>query len=466
MTALLIVLCFSFVQSREEGARKRITLNINKMKLEEVLKAFSKQTGANFITSDTVKDRIFSAYLENVILEDALEALLDSQGLSYEQFSNSNIYVIKEKSAASPRVVTKVYKLKFVQVSNVYGSGSALGGGARGGIKIEGNTGPLSAGEAKGSESNLMSLVRSALSENGKLEVDPYTNALIITDIPGKFSQVQSIIDEIDVLVPQIYIEAEIIETDIDNSGKFGFDFGLSTGILSKLIGPSRVIQYPTVENEFRLIPTPQDLVGKSASVTGSYGTNAVEGTSYGVLSFQEFQIVLKAIETSGKATYLAKPKVLTSNNKPAIINVVNNTAIGIQSASYSSQTGLLIQTAERQNTGIVLIVTPQLNDTGYVNLMIETSVSRPKISDYFPTAFVDPQTTQVKATVRVKDGETVLLGGLITKQEENISRKVPILGDIPLVGLLFSSSERKEIKRELMTFITPYISGKIQSGK
>ena len=111
--------------------------------------------------------------------------------------------------------------------------------------------------------------------------------------------------------------------------------------------------------------------MGAEVKSLGDYGTNKPKGTHFGILSFQEFQVVLKAIETSGIGKFLARPKILTLNNKTALIGVTADTAIGIESTTVT-ESGLEVQTAERYKTGISLRVTPQVNDEGYITLLIE----------------------------------------------------------------------------------------------
>ena len=171
--------------------------------------------------------------------------------------------------------------------------------------------------------------------------------------------------------------------------------------------------------------------------------------------------MVLRALETSGAGDYLARPNIMTLNNKPAVLSVTSDTAVGIQSASMISQSGLLATTAERYRTGITLKVTPQVSADDWILLQIAPTISRPSNSEFFPGQFVDPTDVNLNTSVRVKAGETVLLGGLYITQKSKSSRRLPILGSIPLLGALFKNSEKSSSKDELMIFITPRIVGR-----
>jgi type IV pilus assembly protein PilQ len=432
-----------------------VTLNFRSMRLEDILKIVSKQTGMNFITSEKIRGSKFTVYLENVTLRKALDSLLSAHGLIYEQFPESNIFVINERTETKPRVITRVFRLKYIQLAGSVSKGGQSSKTAFSFIDTSDKEAQADAGPESG-ESSIVAIVRSILSENGRLQVDPYTNALIITDRPERFVQIAELIEQLDVMTPQIYIEAEIVEINTDVMREIGIEYGLSDGTLAKLVGPARVMQFPTLDNANRLLPTQEDLVGATVKTMGDYGTNMKTGSHFGILSFQELQGVLRAIELSGEGKFLAKPKILTLNNKTAAISVTADTAVGIQSASMIAQSGLLVTTAERYTTGVNLRVTPQVNEEDNITLLIEPNISRPRSSEFFPGQFVDPQNTTLTTSVRVKSGETVLIGGLLYTEQKNLVRRIPILGRIPLLGMLFTSSEKTSVKRELMIFITP----------
>ena len=441
------------------GKDTRITLNFDSMRLEDILMAVSRQSGVNFITSAEIRDLKFRAYLKNITISEALDALLMSQGLVYEQFPESNIYVVKKRTETMPRVLTRVFHLKYIQIAG--DTKSSAGTMKKSGfsfINTSGTTSQDAGGDdQKSSQSSIINVVQSVLSENGRLQIDPYTNSLIVTDIPERFSQIVLLINKLDIMTPQIYIESEIVEINTDEIKKVGVKYGLSDGTLAKLVGPARVLQLPT-SSKNRLFPNPTHLEDATVGEISDYGYDPTTGVNFGILSFLEFQAVLKAIELSGTGKFLARPKVITLNNKPAIISVTAETAVGIESASLISQSGLLVSAAERYTTGITLAVTPQVNDDEYITLSIEPTISRPRSSEFFPGQFVDPQSAMLTSTVRVKTGETIMIGGLMTNDEQKDMRKVPFLGHIPILGRLFSYEETSNIKKDLMIFITPRI--------
>lgn len=440
-----------------QGGDFKVTLNFRSIKLINVLKALSKQTGINFITKEEHRDLKLSAYLVDVLLLDALEALLSTHGLVFEQFESSSIYIIKERTEKKPRVITKIFRLEHVQIVE---GGRGDSKSSKSGISIVSGGGGESAsggGEKKeGGESGIISVIRSILSENGSIMAEPFTNSVIVTDLPERFPQIESLIKHLDVIIPQIYLESEIVELSTDAIRNIGVDYGLPDGTMAKIIGPSRTIQYPSPAVGDRIFPVPSDLVGADVKGTSDYGISKASGTHYGILSLAEFQVIMRAIELSGEGKFLARPKILTLNNKTASLSVTEETAVGVQSASVIASTGLVVSAAERQTTGIVMNVTPQINNDGYITLLIEPVISRPRSSKFFPGQFVDPQSTSLSTSVRIKDGETVMIGGLYSTEESESIRKIPLLGDIPILGWLFKSVKKTLVKRELMIFLSP----------
>ena len=160
---------------------------------------------------------------------------------------------------------------------------------------------------------------------------------------------------------------------------------------------------------------------------------------------------------TRGEAKYLGKPKVVTLNNKTATITTSTDATVGFtQSLSGSGSTEMATSSAERKRVGLTLQVTPQVNREGYVTLYVQ-----PSYSDLVSSGFDNTKDTTTRATstlVRVKNGQTVVIGGLLTSRETDQTRKVPLLGDIPVLGWLFTSRSTSKTTTDLVIFITPTI--------
>jgi type IV pilus assembly protein PilQ len=303
--------------------------------------------------------------------------------------------------------------------------------------------------------SSIVSVVQSVLSENGRLQVDPYTNSLVITDLPENFGRVTEVINELDVLTPQVHIDAQVLEVDASKAQTAGVNWGNGQGILASLVGPARAIQWPTGLNSGQVLPNASDLAGSAASPPGAYGIQSASGTSYGIIDLTTLTATLQLLQTEGASKILSQPSIMVLNNSPAVVSVTAETAIGVESAA-SLQTSATASQAERSTTGLTLKVTPQVNDDEYITLLVELTNTQPEQSKFFPNQFVDPTTASAATKVRVRDGQTLIIGGLTTTETTKTVSRVPILGSIPLLDMIFASTSETETKEDLILMITP----------
>ncbi|HBA61702.1 MAG TPA: hypothetical protein DCZ92_13000 [Elusimicrobia bacterium] len=191
-------------------------------------------------------------------------------------------------------------------------------------------------------------------------------------------------------------------------------------------------------------------------------GQQSSKGVYYGIFSLAQLQATFRALIAKGEARYLGKPKIVAMNNKTALITIAKDAATGVQSttqsaggASGSSSTGV-----ERRRVGLTLKVTPQVNKEGYVTLIVQ-----PSYSDVIASAVTvngatvyDPVSRGASTMVRVKNGQTVVIGGMLSSNETKTVRKVPLLGYIPILGWLFTSISSTRSNTDLVIFITPTI--------
>jgi general secretion pathway protein D len=180
------------------------------------------------------------------------------------------------------------------------------------------------------------------------------------------------------------------------------------------------------------------------------------------VLDLTSLKVVLRALVTRSEARFLGKPKVLTLNNKAAVIQISQNQATSLQQVQSGSSggTSLNATTVERFNTGLTLRVVPQVNAEGYITMLVEPSyadVIESKISSLEKPTF-DPTSRAASTLVRVKNSQTLVLGGLLESRETKAVRKVPFLGYIPLIGWLFTSTSNQRTNTDLVIFVTPTI--------
>jgi general secretion pathway protein D len=176
-------------------------------------------------------------------------------------------------------------------------------------------------------------------------------------------------------------------------------------------------------------------------------------------LGISDFSIVLKALENQGRLNILSNPSIIAANNEPATINV--GEIIYVPTGAQTFNTGLTSVPLQEKEIGVILSVTPSINPDGYVRMQVEPTLSKLSAQKDQPAVGVEtPRIIQRTAntTVTVRDGQTIVIGGLINESYEYQVDKIPILGDIPLIGLLFRSEYEELIRTELVIVLTPHV--------
>ncbi len=447
----------------EEGklapeAPQRISMEFQDASLKEVLKTFSRQTGINVIASTDVGDQPITLFLEDVTFMDALDQILRAGNLIYERTPGSDIYIVRPKSqVTAPETMTRVYRLKYGRVSQsvlaraaaVFGRRTpfetkliAMGGAAS--SSSSGGTATSSSGTgSEQGEVGVDTVIKELLTKDGKVIVDGRTNSLIVSDVPENFPRIEAALAALDVRTSQIMVDAELIETTMDKAKELGFEWGSTVATLTP---GSRQTRFPFGSLGEGIAPS-----GVTTPFTMS------------TLSAASFTSALKALETDTNTKILARPKVLTLDNESALIRLTTQEAIGFMTSSQST-TGVQSVEPERFTTGILLVVTPQVNEHGYITLLVEPSVTKTVKSQVTPpppqvaSSTRDPKTRSSRTLVRIRSGDTLVVGGLIDRSEEEERREVPILAGIPFLGEAFKKNTVNSTASELIVFITPRV--------
>lgn len=399
------------------GSANMISMDFQNASLKAILKIFSQQAGLNFVAGQNVKDRNVTIYFDNVRVDDALTNIMNANNLIYEQAPGSNIFIVKESGRPEVTTITKIYELKYAQLS----------------------TPPTEKG-AVAKDPEIVSVLRDLLSESGKIVADKRSNSLIIKDIPSQFSIIEDVLLRLDTRTLQVMIELEVLEVSTTIADQIGMNW---SGTFGNYVGPQLGTQWP-----LKGAIIDKDLI-----------------TTDGTMKFNAMTFSFSAILSDSDTRILARPKILTLNNETAIIEITADTAVASVTTVASAQGAATeaSNTAERIKTGITMEVTPQINKDGYITLHIEPTVTVPVVSQFFAgtgedSKFVDPHTRSIKTTIMVKDGETIVLGGLISREDTATFQKIPFLGDIPFLGAAFRYKTNSEIEKELIIFITPTV--------
>lgn len=395
--------------------------------IQNVFRILSFKSGVNIVAGPEVTG-VVTIKLDDVPWQQALDVILETYGYAYEKKGNiisvttiENLKRRRENAvllAEQEALETKIFTLNFGKASEIIESISKM------------------------------------KSERGSINFDERTNTVIITDISSRIGLMANVIDTLDTTTPQVLIEAKIVETNLNDSENLGIDWTVQTSIN----GAARGISYP-----FKTGPTQNKYAtGFFEPPTGIPASTAnyvyEKTTRYGTLSFNEFQAVLELLKSRTDTNILSNPKIVTLDNRPAQIQV--GTQYPIPSFGANTETGQLQTTGiVYQNVGINFEVTPHVNSAGYVTLELKPEVSEFAGSQSFQNIDVPLiGTERVTTNVMVKDGDTLVIAGLLTDKLTDLKKKVPFLGDIPVVGLIFRKSEKTIVKTDLIIFMTPHI--------
>lgn len=292
------------------------------------------------------------------------------------------------------------------------------------------------------------------------ITADKATNSLIIVASPIDYETIKDVIQKLDIRRRQVYVEAAIIEMGLTKSQELGIEFqapikSSSLAENAATVSAAGGTNFGTIGNV--VAEGPLGLAPLNGLVVG-----AVKGTfTFNGREFLNVGALLRALQTDGDVNVLSTPNILTTDNQKAKIMVGENVPfVTGQTQNAATGAGSILTTIDRRDVGITLELTPQITSDDNVRLEISQEISAVTTTAGLNPNIVGPTTSKRMAntTVVVKDRETVVIGGLIRDNEIVSTSKVPLLGDIPLLGWLFRYKTTKIEKTNLMIFITPYI--------
>ena len=359
-----------------------------------------------------------------------------------------NIYVVYLKNGDAVKLAT-VLRAAF---SSTGGGGG--GGGSSPTAALSQAANPNQQGG--GSPQAVAPLTPSAApSTGGMIQADPASNSLIITAPEPVYKQLRAVIDQLDSRRAQVYIESMIVEVTGDNAAEAGFQWqgligksGDSTGI----VGGTNFTPKSGKGNLVQI-----DATGVAAGLG--------EGFNIGVIRKFAGQYGLAAIanllQSQTNSNIISTPNLITLDNEEAKIIVGSNVPfITGQFTNTGTATTSPFQTVERKDVGITLKIKPQIGENGAVRMTIfqESSSLSDKVAPGTTSAGPSTNKRSIESTVVVDDGEIIVLGGLIEDKYTETNNKVPLLGDIPVLGALFRSQNRQKTRTNLMVFLRPIV--------
>lgn len=292
-----------------------------------------------------------------------------------------------------------------------------------------------------------------------------HSNALIVTAPQDIMQSLQKVIEQLDVRRAQVHVEALIVEVAEGSNINFGVqwaskDAGLMQfangtqipiGTLGAAIAQAKPQKGSTVISENGATTINPDVEGDLSTL--SQLLSGFSGTAVGVVK-GDWMALMQAIKNDSSTNVLSTPSITTLDNQEAFFMVGQDVPV-LTGATVGSDNSNPFNTVERKKVGIMLKVTPQINEGNAVQMLIEQEVSKVEGQTSLDVVFGE---RKLKTTVLANDGELIVLGGLIDEQAGESVAKIPLLGDIPLIGHLFKSTADKKEKRNLMVFIRPTI--------
>lgn len=435
LLGLLILITFiiptKFIYLQEQEDTQIIeSLEFRNVDIKDVLRQLAKQYNLNIVFSESVTGLV-TVQLMDVSIEQALDSIIAVNGFAYTR--KNNVYKITTPEEAEREgKMTRLFRLNNADASK------------------------------------MKETLKNVLTADGKIEADSRSNSIIVTDTPGVINRVEGMLPELDGITPQVLIEARLIETSLTNTEKLGIDW--TTTITATGSKRATTLPFePKGESKWMKNVFPStDPAGTGFPSSYGFPYTAAADFTLGTLDFTGLQAMFDFLKTRKDTKLIANPRIVTLNNQKASINV--GKAIPIATYERNETTGTWEITGwedEKEMIGVNLEVIPQVNPQGYIRLKLKPEVS--SVDEWLTVEGEKQRPVTISRTaeteVQIKDGQTVVIGGLVKNKTTRAIKKIPILGDIPILGFFFTrkdvgsaEEEDPDEQTDLLIFVTATI--------
>lgn len=434
---------------------EKLSLNFQSIDVRSLLQVIADFTNFNIVTSDTVSGNL-TLRLKDVPWDQALQIIMDSKGLGMRKAGNVLWIAPRDELDARTKkdlealqaierlepLRTQSFQLNYARATDmvVQLRGTAVGVG-------------VGAGSVGG--------VTRFLSERGSVIAEPRTNQLFVTDTAKKLNEVQELLTKLDIPVRQVLIEARIVEASdtfgrslgvrlggSDLRGVRGGDAGYSIGNGNRVAigGSYDAVSSTTTESSNVMTTTNTSFVNLPATGQGGYTASSFALSIFNSAANRFLNLEISALEADGKGKVVSSPRVITADQTKALIE--QGTEFPYQQATSSGATSVAFRKAN-----LKLEVTPQITPEG--NIILELDINKDSKGETTAQG-IAINTKHIKTQVLVENGGTVVIGGIFELTESDSEAKVPVLGDIPVMGNLFKTKTKSVNKQEMLVFITP----------
>ncbi len=419
----------------------KLSLNFQNIEVRAVLQVLADFTGLNIITSDTVTGNL-TLRLKDVPWDQALDIILTAKGLDMRKTGNVIWIAPRDELATKEKLALEAQ----AQISDLE--------------PVRTESFQLNYQRAEDLQKLITDSQQKMLSKRGSAVVDSRTNTIFVQDIPTKLDEVRALIKQIDVPVRQVMIEARIVEANDTFSKNIGVRLGVhdptASGFGTGVGGTKMVVGGGIIDTGFNTgqSSTTPDFIADSLSVNMPVpGIGGVNPGQFSLILMNEamtkfLNLEITALQADGEGKIVSSPRVITADNVEAIIE--QGTEIPFQQATSSGATSVSFRKAT-----LSLKVKPQITPDD--NIIMKLDVHKDSLGQVFSFG-ASINTKQVLTEVLVENGGTVGIGGIYEQEEQNTVTKVPVLGDVPLLGFLFRQNIKRNDKRELLIFVTPRI--------
>ena len=411
-------------------------INLQNAPLLIVLQMITEKTGQKFVVGEELGEKLISGYLPDVSLIEGLKAILEANGFYYKKIPGTEIYLVTDIQ----EVVTRVFRLNYIGADDIkvvierqlspHGkvdvlSRTVLGGWELGGVST--------------AEKSIGKKIRNTA------EKEKIGTLLVVADIPSVIERISNLIAQLDIPTRQVLIDAMIVEVNSSAVKDLGIEWH-STGKGYQGSGGVDITLAPGT------------IAAPSVGFTGLT-------VAYEHIIGDALKLKINALEQKKKANILSNPRIMTVDNHEAVIVVGERYPI-MTTTREESSSGVIYTTGSLDHyepIGISLRVVPHIVKENYVKLIIHPEVTSLGENVQAGTgigALILPRinTREADTIVTAKDGEMIVIGGLVSERMEKNVYKIPLLGDIPILGYLFKRTEKKPTKIDLLIFITPHI--------
>lgn len=401
-----------------------ISVDFKDADIRQVLRIIALKSGVDIVAGPDVEGLV-TIKLTNVPWEQALGIILRTYGFTYERKGNV-ISVMSLEAAELVALSSEVYALNYAKAKEV------------------------------------TDIVKEMLTDRGKVKFDERTNTVIITDVPSNLYQLEQVIKRLDQPTPQVHIESRFVETRLTRDENLGIDWfdSIAVTINQPTAGIPTTFPYPARSSLGTLGETfiPRTAAGDPGRVPVVGGT-----FNFGTIDIADLTTTLNMLKTRTDTRVLSNPTIVTLNNQEAFVQV--GTDVNIPNFQIDPSTGRATVTGfQTRSTGIILKVTPHINPAEEIVMDVKPEITTVGAAREFASGikFPDFDVQKAQTQVRLLHGQTLAIGGLKRTAERVALSKVPILGDIPIIGWLFTNRQEQtpsgQDQLDLLIFMTVHL--------